>query len=138
MGKIILKTYFETKTDSFIKNNIRGIEKENQLLFKEDDYTVNICKIENTINMIRENLQNKIKFSFKNNEKSNIEYNIKDFNTILIPIVTKKCQMDNKKIDIIYKIIDTDLEVHYKIDYKKWEDKNEFEIRDSKMAKKIT
>ena len=120
MTKIILNTYLKTATESKSSKNMNGILKEKHLLFKEDDYTVNIIFLKNTITMTRKKEGQEIKINLKNNEKSNIEYTINNlkFN---IPIITKQSLKKENSIIINYQIIDTKQDIYYEINYKKWE-----------------
>lgn len=121
MTKIILNTDLKTSTEFERKTKIKGILNKRHILFKEDDYVVNIGFFKNTITMTREKENKKIKIIVSDNEKSKIEYTINNLK-LEIPIIIKKCLKTENKIIINYQIVDSKEEIYYEINYKKRED----------------
>ena len=117
MSKVVIKTKLINK-ENCIKNEIAGILNNNQLLFKEKEIKVNISWYMNTITLIREDVDTKIKLVLDNNKKTNLEYNIKNLQ-VLIPVKVLKCLVKDNEITISYQIVDSLDEIYYQI---KWED----------------
>lgn len=108
--RIKIKGYLQNLTEN-TKDNIDVIALQNKrnihYVFDNTDHKLIFDK--NTVTLIRENANFVHKFVFELNKQTKASYYIKEYNTdIDVLVVTNKLNISKDRIEIIYKIIDSE------------------------------
>ena len=94
-----------------------AIKSKNTFSFYKDNVKYKLINNLSEINLIRETNDFIHKFDFISNKQTKSEYYIKEYNTTIeIDIITTKIIKDDKKIEIDYKIVDTDEVFNYTVE----------------------
>lgn len=113
MSKIKIKT---TINDEYFY--CEGIKNKNNIIYKDNNVSVKII-FSDIIKIIRENSEYKIELNFNKNEKTKINYLLKEYNKSLeLNLVTKNININNNYIEILYEIIDSDEgNINFKLEF---------------------
>ena len=113
--KILLKGELKNlteNTEDLINTN--GIKNFNTISFIHNKTKYKIIINENKITLLRENDELSHSMIFEENKKHKSEYYIKEYSSLLeFTIQTIKMIIDKNKIDITYKIIESDIICNY-------------------------
>lgn len=113
--KIKIKGYLQNLTEN-TKDNIYAVailnKKNIHYILNNTDHKIIIT--DDKVFLIRENQEFVHKFVFELNKQNKASYYIKEYNTEFnFSIITSKLFVDKNKIEIIYKIIDSNEEYKY-------------------------
>ena len=116
--RIKIKGYLENITENTKEIiDIIGIKNKNNLKYKYNDTNYKIIINDNKIELIRENDNFIHKFIFEAKKETDTIYFIKEYNTdLVIPIMTNILNILDDKIEIIYKILDSNEEYKFLIE----------------------
>lgn len=102
LAKINIKYSLKTK-DNIIEKNILGLKRGNKIIYKDDNYTINLHLLDNQITMERTNEESILKISLGN--INSCTYYIKNYNINLnLEIKLIKLKIDDYKIYFKYKL----------------------------------
>lgn len=105
MSKINIKYILENvTTKDIIKNERKGILKNNQIIFFDDNIKVTICLYSNKIKMTRQCDDYNLEMNFEKFLTINGFYDIKDIGVIDIKIKTLNLLIKNNQIFLEYKM----------------------------------
>lgn len=108
-----MKTTLKTK-ENLINCEVNAIINNNHYSYLENEYTVVIDIEDNCVKMIRKKDDYVLEFYFNNKEKSKCIIHLGD-NETSIPVTTKKLEVTESKILIVYEIEKE--EFQYQIQY---------------------
>lgn len=113
MSKIKIKT---TINDEHFY--CEGIKNQNNIIYKDNNVLVKII-FSDIIKIIRENSEYKIELNFNKNEKTKINYLLKEYNKSLeLNLVTKNININNNYIEILYEVIDNNEgNINFKLEF---------------------
>lgn len=116
--KIKVKGYLQNITEN-TKENIDtfGIKNKNIISYIKDEIKHKLTISNNQIILIRENKEFLHKIEFELNKEKQTEYYIKELSTsIYLNILTTYLSIDEKKVEIHYKVLDSNEEYIYLIE----------------------
>ena len=113
MAKIKMKTTLKTK-ENLINCEVNAIKNNEHYSYLENDYTVVIDIREDCVKMLRKKEDYELEFLFSKSDNSACVIHLGE-NTTSIPVVTKKLEVTESKILIVYEIDEE--EFQYLIQY---------------------
>ncbi|MEG0408109.1 MAG: DUF1934 family protein [Bacilli bacterium] len=123
MSKIKLCTELVNKTENEVfKTETNGIIESNKIKYNDNGITVVITLNDDKIIINRRSEEYDIILPLTLNEKQNGEYKVKQLGTLNLEVVTKKLEINEKKIEIEYSMIldkTSKTDFFYKIEYEK-------------------
>ncbi|MEG0022039.1 MAG: DUF1934 family protein [Bacilli bacterium] len=123
MSKIKLCTELVNKTENEVfKTETNGIIESNKIKYNDNGITVVITLNTDKIIINRRSEEYDIILPLTLNEKQNGEYKVKQLGTLNLEVVTKKLEINEKKIEIEYSMIlnkTSKTDFFYKIEYEK-------------------
>lgn len=113
MSKIKIKT---TINEEYFY--CEGIKNKNNIIYKDNIVSVKII-FSDIIKIIRENSEYKIELNFNKNEKTKVNYLLKEYNKSLeLNLVTKNININNNYIEILYEIVDNNEgNINFKLEF---------------------
>lgn len=113
MSKIKIKTTIND--ENFY---CEGIKTKNNIIYKDNNVSVKII-FSDIIKIIRENNEYRIELNFNKNEKTRVNYLLKEYNKSLeLNLVTKNININNNYIEILYEIIDNNEgNINFKLEF---------------------
>ena len=116
--RVRIKGYLENITEKTKETiDVIGIKNKQTLKYMYNDTKYNIDIQNNKIILIRENDDFIHKFVFAQNKQTDTIYYIKEYNTELtVSMITNNLNIINDKIEIYYRIIDSNEEYKYLIE----------------------
>lgn len=112
MSKIRIKVNLNTEEKVF-----EGIKSKNSLIYKDSDILVKI-KFSNNVILIRENSNFKIDLVFDKNKITTSKYYLKDYRKFIdLKVQTQNLEYDDNYLHIVYKIIDTNENIDFKLEF---------------------
>lgn len=95
-----------------------GIKNKNNIIYKDNNVSVKII-FSDIIKIIRENSEYKIELNFNKNEKTKVNYLLKEYNKSLeLNLVTKNININNNYIEILYEIVDNNEgNINFKLEF---------------------
>lgn len=116
--KIIVKGYLKNLTEKEEELiNTNGIKKSNTISYIQNETKHKITINNNKITLLRENNEFSHGMIFEENKKHKSEYYLKESSYSLeFTIQTTKLIIDKNKIDITYKILESDIVCNYVIE----------------------
>ena len=113
--KIKIKGYLQNLTENTKDNiDIMGVLNKQNIHYILNDTDHKIIIDNDKVTLIRENKNFIHKFEFELNKQTKANYYIKEYNTdIDVLVITNKLNISEEKIEIIYKIIDSNEEYKY-------------------------
>lgn len=123
MSKIKLCTELVNKTENEVfKTETNGIIESNKIKYNDKGINVVITLNADKIIINRRSEEYDIILPLTLNEKQNGEYKVKQLGTLNLEVVTKKLEINEKKIEIEYSMIlnkTSKTDFFYKIEYEK-------------------
>ena len=106
---IILKCLIDYKINNgeqeIIKNNIKAIIKDNELIFKDSNDSIKVIINSDNIIMIKDDLSSKTTLNFIQSKKTDSEYYIKSLNIYVdLKILTNVLTINKERINIEYEV----------------------------------
>ena len=119
--RIRIKGYLENITENTKEIiDVIGIKNKETIKYLNNDTSYKIIINNHKITMIRENKNFIHKFIFEEEKEHETNYYIKEYNTELnINIITNNLNVSENKIEITYKIIDSNEKYKYLIEMRK-------------------
>lgn len=112
MSKIRIKVNLNTEEKVF-----EGIKSKNSLIYKDSDILVKIKFFDNVI-LTRENSNFKIDLVFDKNKITTSKYYLKDYRKFIdLKVQTQNLEYDDNYLHIVYKIIDTNENIDFKLEF---------------------
>jgi len=105
MARINIKTTLKNKEDfSSIKKSLKGILRENEICYQEEDTMVSLIILENSILLKRKDKEKCLEFVFEK-ENSNLKITfINENKELIIPINLLCLNIEKEKIYVAYEI----------------------------------
>jgi len=102
LPKIKMKTTLKTK-ENLINCEVLAIKNNNHYSYLENEYTVVIDIMDDCVKMVRKKDDYELEFLFKKNKNSECFIHLGE-GTTNIPVITKKLEVNESKIFIVYEI----------------------------------
>ena len=122
MAKIKAKQIIKNSNEN-LQKDLYIIKNDNLFIFNDDGTKTKLVIDDNKVSIIRDNEESYMEMVFDLNNTQKCHYMLKETNTILdLEVYTKKINLKNKKIEIIYELYSSNEYVD-KFNYKlEWSD----------------